>query len=160
MDGDAFLSHEFHICYTAELLESNLALICICVCMLCMCENEPLLCIHPLLLLAVWPQCHDSPSSYIHLAGVHDPQPPLDTCRMCVAAGGYEAVSFQAAPGSSSRWSRAGRSMAHRPFPKTCRQLPSTGSGCRGLSCFWIMRSWGSFWTWRNLQPQFLLLLE
>lgn len=103
------------------------------------------------------------PSSHTPLAAECDPQPPLSTCRICVAAAGHRAVNLQA---DVWRQQRTGSllglllasHMARCLHPESCLQLPSARSDCRGLSCFWMKRSFDSPWTGRNLHPQFLLL--
>lgn len=154
-----FVSHWFHIYYIAKLLERYLAHICVCMCVhVCMCGSETWLSKHPFLLTAGNMTIMSLLACLLHCS-MWPAATSGHTHRMCVAAGGYSAVNFQA-----DLWQQQCMGLllglllvshvACFPVPECCVQLSSTNSSP------FFLDSFDSLWTGIEYYPQFLLFLE
>lgn len=160
-ERDVFLSRGFCIYYIAELLESNLAHKYVCACGVSVRTSH----------------CFAATPSYGWQSDGNVTPPFLPHsfgCRVWPSATSERTQDMRGSCRTLSlnlqadvwRQQRTGSllglllasHMACCLHPESCLQLPSAHSDCRGLSCFWMTRSFDSPWTGRNLHPQFLLL--
>lgn len=160
-ERDVFLSHGFCIYYIAELLESNLAHKYLCACDVSVRTSHCFAAtpsygwrsegnVTPPFLphsfgCRVWPS-----ATSVHVQDVRG------SCRIlgCQAPGWCLAAAHTGSPLGVLLASHMARCL----YPESCLQLPSAGSDCKGLSCFWMVSSLDSLWTGKNLHPQFLFL--